>query len=204
MIYFVPVEGNQAQIRIGNYLTTEQSKKDYTLNELASRYMGGGFTSVLVQELRVKRGLTYSAGAYASSQNTYGRAGISTFTKNKTIVETLNVIKEVIERESKNIPDQNFVYLRRFLKGSYLFGLESSTAFLKNLLFFDHIRRPYSDIYNFPNEVDNITKKQAQSKIKEIFGWDHQVKMVLGDKSLIKVLRKAGFKVKTLNYKGYL
>jgi zinc protease len=203
-IYFVPVKGNQAQIRIGNYLSTVQSKKDYTLNELASRYMGGGFTSVLVQELRVKRGLTYSAGAYASSQSTYGRAGISTFTKNKTIVETLNVIKEVIERESKKIPEQNFIYLKRFLKGSYLFGLESSTAFLRNLLFFDHLKRPYSDIYNFPNEVDSITKVQAQTKISEIFGWENQYKMVLGDRSLIKVLRKAGFKVKVLNYLDYL
>ena len=204
-IYFVSVpKANQAQIRIGTFLSSEESHKDHTLNELASRYMGGGFTSVLMQELRVKRGLTYSAGAYSSSQNTYGRTGINTFTKNETIVETLKVIQEVIERESKNIPADNFVYLKQFLKGSYLFGLESSTAFLKNLLFFDHTGRPYSDIYKFPSQVDKITKGEAQNKIAKTFDWNYQTKLVLGNKKLIKVLKKAGYEVVVLKYTNYL
>ena len=78
-------KANQAQIRVGRYLTYDESKKDHELMSLASKYMGGGFTSRLMQELRVKRGLTYSAGAYASTQKTYGRSGISTFTKNNTL-----------------------------------------------------------------------------------------------------------------------
>ncbi len=204
-IFFVPVpKANQAQIRIGTYLSSEQTKRDFTKNELASRYMGGGFTSVLMQELRVKRGLTYSAGAYASAQQMYGRTGINTFTKNETIVQTLNVIKEVIERESKEIPKANFSHLKRFLKGSYLLGLESSTAFLKNLLFFDHIGRPYGDIYKFPSEVDAVSLSEAQNKIKELYDWNKQTKLVLGNKKLIPVLKKAGFKVKVLDYKKYL
>ncbi len=204
-LYFVAVpNANQAQIRIGTFLNSEQSSKDFTLNDLASRYIGGGFTSVLMQELRVKRGLTYTASAYSSSQSSYGRVGINTFTKNETIVDILKVTKEVIEKQTQSIPTQSFQYLKNYLKGTYLFGLESSSAFIKNLLFFDHVGRDYDEIYAFPKEVDDISIDQAKSKIGELFDWDVQTKLILGDKKLIKVLRKAGYKVEVLKYNKYL
>jgi zinc protease len=204
-IYLVPVpKANQAQIRIGRYLTGSESSIDHTAKEFASRFMGGGFTSRLMQELRVKRGLTYSAGAYASGQKMYGRSGINTFTKNETIVETLKVIQEVIKSESTKIAPKNFEHSKRYLKGNYLFKLESSTAFLSNLLFFDHIGRRYKDIYKFPSEVDQVSIEKLSKTISELFSWDSQVKLIVGSKKLAKPLRKAGYKVKILNYKNYL
>lgn len=204
-IYFVPVaNANQAQIRMGRYLTQKESLMGYTVKEFASRFMGGGFTSRLMQELRVKRGLTYTASAYSSSQKGYGRSGINTFTKDSTLVETLKVIKATIESESTNVLLPNFEHSKNYLKGNYLFSLESSTAFLGNLLFFDHIGRNYNEIYTFRKEIDQVTPKILMETIGDLFNWDHQKKLVLGNKNLIKDLRKAGYKVKELNYKDYL
>src|SRR5690606_36290396 len=79
-VYLVSLkEANQAQIRIGRILGTSEATTELDEQNFASTFLGGGFTSRLMQELRVKRGLTYSVGAYASSQRTYGRSGISTF-----------------------------------------------------------------------------------------------------------------------------
>lgn len=74
-IYLVPVkEANQAQVRLGQFLDPSQiERRDHLI--MASEYLGsGGFTSRLLQELRVKRGLTYSAFAYAGGQ--IGRAHV--------------------------------------------------------------------------------------------------------------------------------
>src|SRR5690606_14169527 len=74
-IYLIPVPGaNQAQIRIGRYLTAQEVEGKDDQFQFLSGFLGGGFTSKLIQELRVKRGLTYSAGAYISMQRDYGRA----------------------------------------------------------------------------------------------------------------------------------
>ncbi len=204
-IYLVNVpKANQAQIRIGRYMTYDEVSKDHTDIEFASRFIGGGFTSRLMQELRVKRGLTYSASAYASGQKTYGRSGINTFTKNETIVETLKVIEDIIKVQSTKINPVNYEHSKRYLKGNYLFKLESSTAFLSNLLFFDHISRPYKDIYLFPKEIEQISIKKLAEVVGRLFSWNIQTKLIVGNKSLAKPLRKAGYKVKILNYKKYL
>ena len=71
--------------------------------------MGGGFTSRLVQGLRVEKGLTYSASAYASDQKRYGRSGINTFTKNESIVELLKTTKKIIEDSSKKVEKNTFL-----------------------------------------------------------------------------------------------
>lgn len=204
-VYLVPVpKANQAQIRIGRYLTKEESTQKHELKSLASKHMGGGFTSRLMQELRQKRGLTYSAGAYASSQKVYGRSGISTFTKNETLVDTFKVIEEVIKKESTDITKEHFDHIKRFIRGNYLFGLESTSSFLDTLLFFDHTGRSYDDIYKFPKRIDKISKDELQNMVDQIFNWNKQIKLVLGSKKLKKQLEKNGFTVKVLNYKDYL
>ncbi|MFN8369320.1 MAG: insulinase family protein [Bacteriovoracaceae bacterium] len=101
IIYLVPVpNANQAQIRIGQFLTKSEASEE-NLMQLSASFLGGGFSSKLMQELRVKRGLTYSASAYASAQKNYGRSGISTFTKNETIKEAFNTIKLVLDDVSR-------------------------------------------------------------------------------------------------------
>jgi len=91
-VFFVEVPGaNQVQVRWGRWIEGAKLKTN-AFSELLSSVLGGGFTSLLMQELRVKRGLTYSAGAVVGGQKFYGRSMISTFTKNETITDLLNVI----------------------------------------------------------------------------------------------------------------
>ncbi len=205
-IIFVPVpNANQAQIRIGRYINkSEISFENAEMKSFTAKFIGGGFTSRLVQRLRVEKGLTYSAGAYASEQKNYGRSGISTFTKNETVVTTLNEIKKLIDENSQGIPVELFKLNQKSAKGQYLLSLESTSDFLETLLFFDHINRPYRDIYNYSNKVDSYSEVALAKMVKELFDWDRQTVLILGNKKLIKSLRKAGYKVVEKNYKNYL
>lgn len=204
-IYLVPVpNANQAQIRIGRYLDSEEVKTNPDLFGFASKFMGGGFTSQLMRELRVKRGLTYSAGAYSSTQKSYGRSGINTFTKNETISETLKVIQETILKNSKFVVKEDFEHIQRYVKGSYLFSLESTHMFLNNLIYLDHIGRSYDEIYNYQKLISNVTSDELAKYVDILFNWDHQTVVIVGDKSLENKLKKSGYEVKLLNYKKYL
>lgn len=204
-VYLAPVErANQAQIRIGNFMTSEEVDRDHELRSFTAQYVGGGFTSRLMQKVRVEKGLTYSIGAYASEQSNYGRKGVNTFTKNETLVETLQAIDGVLEKAAKEIKEEQFQMSKRFAKGSYLFGLESTSAFLSNLIYFDHIGREYEEIYQFPSIIDGLKRKQVKKKVSELFSSDEQITLVVGSKDLKQSLEKAGYKVQILDYKDYL
>ena len=205
VVHLVAVpNANQAQIRVGRFLTADEARKQPDLQGFAAKFLGGGFTSQLMKELRVKRGLTYSASAYSSSQKSYGRSGINTFTKNETIVEALKVIEQTINSNGQSIPSEFFNHSQRFVKGSYLFTLESTHAFLNNLIYFDHIGRDYKEIYEYQNNIASYGPELLASELKSIFKWEDQVVMVLGDIALKEKLEKAGYKVNLLDFNDYL
>lgn len=206
-IYFIPVkDANQAQIRIGRFIngSFNQRVKDYEL-AMASGYLGSGFTSVLMQEIRVKRGLTYGIGSFAGMQKTYGRSGISTSTRNEKVEEMLTVIRQITKDLSnvKNIDETRFEHSKNYLKGNYLFGFEKQADYLSQIIFYDHMGIPHNSLKSFPDNIDSVTKETVSSLVNEIFNFDEQVIIVVGHQSVAKSLSKIG-KVTTLRVKDIL
>jgi zinc protease len=207
-LVFVPLPDlNQVQLRIGRFLNSSELT-DRNLDILASDLLGGGFTSKLMREVRVKRGLTYSIGSFISSQKEYGRAGISTFTKNSTIKSLVDVIDQTVTGiVSNGITKDELDLSIAGLVGSHPFKFENNKAFLLQLLYLDHIGKNYSDLFEFNELVSNYKESDVQSKIKDVFGMDKQTIFILGDKSLmkdIKSLSKKYGKVKVLDYNIFI
>lgn len=190
-IVFVPVpDANQVQVKIGRFLNYDEVG-DRRLDVLASEFLGGGFTSRLMREVRVKRGLTYSIGAYISSQKQYGRSGIATFTKNQTINRLVEVIDDAIDKIRKDgITDDDLEKSRGAIVGSHPFKFESNRAFLAQLLYLDHVERPYTELFDFNQEVMKYNAKDVARKIDDIFGMKTQTIFILGDKSIEAELKK--------------
>lgn len=204
MVLVTVPKANQAQVRIGRFLNRGEYEKRELLS-LASEFLGGGFTSRLMRELRVKRGLTYTVGAFAAGQKGYGRAGISTFTKNETVDVLLEVTKTTIDQIiSGNFNPADFERSRGALSGSYPFRFEVTSAYLSQLLFLDHLGVSYDELYEFQKRVNNISKEQTSKVIGDIFGWDKQTIVVLGSPKLAKELRKKFGKIRVVSYKNFL
>ena len=203
-IYLVTVpNANQAQIRVGRYLGSDEINEG-ELMTLASSFLGGGFTSVLMREIRVKRGLTYGVGAYASEQKQYGRAGIYSFTKNETVNELISVLKETLAKVGNaGFSDSDLDQVKGYLMGSYPFRFERSSEYLNQLIHLDHIGKPYSALYDFPKKIASFTKEDVVRMHKQLFDWNKQTIVVVGNKSLKKKLQKLG-RVKVINYKNFL
>ncbi len=202
-IVFVPVpNANQAQIRLSRILFKDEGTKP-DLTELASSYLGGGFSSRLLQVLRVEKGLTYSAGAFAGSQFSYGRAGISTFTKNESLEEMLKTLKEILDVDKINVSEKELEHNKGQLIGSFPFRFESNSSFLSNLMLFDHIKRPYSALDNFKETIAKTTVSELQDQMTQLFHWSKLTIVVVGDLELKKILERFG-KVEVVDYKNFL
>jgi zinc protease len=195
------------QLRIGRFLNYDETSEK-NLDALASDFLGGGFTSRLMREVRVKRGLTYSIGSFISGQKQYGRSGISTFTKNQTIDRLIEVIDESVTKISKDgITEADLARSTDGMIGAYPFKFENNHAFLAQLLLLDHIGRPYSDLFDFKESVAKYSAKDVAEKIEKVFSMKRQVIFVLGDKSIepkLRALTKKYGPLKVVDYKPYL
>ncbi|MFA6235857.1 MAG: pitrilysin family protein [Bacteriovorax sp.] len=207
-IVFVPVpDANQVQVKIGRFLNYDEIN-DRKLDTLASEFLGGGFTSRLMHEVRVKRGLTYSISSYISSQKQYGRSGIATFTKNDSVTKLIEVIDEAITRISKDgINAEDLEKSRGSIVGAHPFMFESNRAFLSQLLYLDHVEKPYAELFDFNQSVMKYTAKDVAKKIEDIYRMNSQVIFVLGDKRIEKNLKKLSprmGKVRVLDFKSFI
>jgi zinc protease len=204
-IYLVPVpSANQAQIRIGRYITQSEVQGKYDNFQLLAGFLGGSFTSKLVQELRVKRGLTYSAGAYASLQRDYGRAGIMTFTKNETATETIKIIREIFsDISAQKFSIEEFKHQQGHQIGAYAFGFEEMSAFIGQLIQYDHQNRNLSELAEYPERVGKLNPNDLAWANKVSFPWERLTVVVIGDRSLEKSLSVIR-PVRILNYKDFL
>ncbi len=190
-VVFAPIEkGNQAQLRVGRFLNQEEIH-DKNLDTLASDFLGGGFTSKLMREVRVKRGLTYSIGSFISSQKEYGRAGISTFTKNETINRLIEVVNQTLDQiKTKGVKTSELELSRGGLIGSHPFKFESNNALLGQLIYLDHVEKPYTELFNFHQDIKKYSAKDVQGKINQVFNSNEIIYFVLGDNSLLSELKK--------------
>lgn len=207
-IVFVPVpDANQVQVKIGRFLNYDEIN-DRRLDTLASEFLGGGFTSRLMREVRVKRGLSYSIGSYISSQKQYGRSGITTFTKNETVDRLIEVIGDAIDKISKKgISEEDLSNSIGSIVGAHPFKFESNRAFLSQLLYLDHVEKPYSELFGFNEAVMKYTAKDVARKIENIYGMNSQVIFVLGDKSVETKLKKLSprlGKIRLVNFKDFI
>ena len=204
-IFLVPVQGaNQAQIRIGRYVIPDEIKGKYDHFSFLAGFLGGGFTSKLVQELRVKRGLTYSAGAYVSMQRDYGRAGIMTFSKNESAAEVISLVRDIFQDISaKKITPEEFKHQQGHQIGGFAFGFEETNAFLSQIMLYDHQGRNLQELVNFPDNIASLTPEALSQTNLEAFPWDRMTIVVVGDKSLEKSLSRIR-PVRILKYQDYL
>ena len=198
-------KANQAQVRIGRYLNRNEVQNNDEVLDFMSSILGGGFTSILNREARIKRGLTYSIGAFAAGQKYYGRSGIITATRNEKVLEMVSVIKGSIDKVAKKeFSEEQFKTTKNFLKGSYPFQYETVKSFMGQMVFLDHVGNNYSKFHSFPEKIASIKEGDIAKAAKDIFNWKKQVVVILGSKSLEKELKKRFRSLKTISYESFL
>ncbi len=126
-------DATQTQIRIGN-IAIARNSPDYIPAVVGNTILGGGFTSRLIEELRIKRSLTYSAWSTFSARLTGGDFRLGTFTKTPTTVETLALALSVEGdfRGHAPAPDA-LTKAKTYLRGQFPLRIESPDALAARL-----------------------------------------------------------------------
>jgi len=127
-------DATQSQIRFGN-VGIRRADPDYFPTLVGNTVLGGGFTSWLNNEVRAKRGLTYSIGSRVEALKSTGSLYISTFSKNESVLETIKVSLDQVRRlRAGDIPEEDLEKARSYLAGNYPLRIESPESLATEIL----------------------------------------------------------------------
>jgi zinc protease len=150
-------DATQTQIRFGN-VAIARNDPDYIPSIVANTILGGGFTSQLIEELRVKRSLTYSAWSAFSARLTGGDFRLGTFTKSPTTTETLALALQVEGDFRGSTPARPvFDKAKVYLRGQFPLKLESPDALAGRLAEAEFNGLPDDELATFRGRVAAVT-----------------------------------------------
>ena len=140
-------DATQTQVRFARIAFAKGSRDQFSA-DVASGILGGGFTSRLIDEVRVNKSLTYGISSAFQSLRFGGEFAISTFTK----IETTRGILDTVNGVLKKTADVGFTVaevrkVKSYLSGLYAIRVQTPEALAGQL--------GEMAFYGFPLFVDN-------------------------------------------------
>ena len=151
---------------------------------LGNSLLGGGFSSRLNQEIRIKRGLSYGASSSLGARADAGVFTASTQTKNETADEVADLILAEIAKLGTETPTAADLAPRRAtLIGGFGRSLETVDGLgtlVANLALYD---LPMSELADYAGRVRAVTPEQVQAAFAEHLPADRASLVIVGDGS---------------------
>lgn len=153
----------QANIILGQRGVARENPDYYALNVMNFILGGGGFTSRLMDNVRVKGGLAYSVGSMFSVNKFPGSFQVVMQTKNASAADAIQRTCGELERvRSELVTDDELSGAKLYLTGSFPLRLDSNAkiaGFLAQVQFFN-LGADYVDTY--AARINAITKEDVQ------------------------------------------
>lgn len=186
-------EQSQVQMRIGAP-GVKRGHVDHFPLVVMNTVLGGGFTSRLVTEVRVKRGLSYGAGSSFDMLSNAGAFTISSFTKTESINELLDVsLGEVKKMRSKGPSPAEVATVKRYISGLYPARLETNEAVAGAISDVVHYGLSDDWIAQYRERVAAVTVKDAAAAAqKHLFDKERVITLVGNAEALKPSVAKYG------------
>jgi len=154
-------EQSQVQVRLGAS-GIQRGHEDQIPLGVANTALGGGFTSRLMREIRVKRGLSYGAGCHFETLRAAGAFAFSSFTKTESTRELVDIARaQIAGMKAKGPTPAELATVQRYLAGLYPTRLETNDAISGAIADVDTYRLPADWIEKYRDRVMAVTRERA-------------------------------------------
>ena len=169
----------QSQIRIGN-VAAGKNTPDYFELEVANSVLGGGFTSRLMDEIRVNRGLSYGARSTLGQYRRGGFFGVITYTKNETLRETIDVALEQVRliRDEK-VGDEELAGCKRYISGLFPFDIETNSDIAQWITELEYYGLGGDFVEKYRSRIGEVSSEGVQRVAAEHFGLEDNLIFVM-------------------------
>jgi zinc protease len=193
----------QAEVRMGHYgpLRTD---KDFIPLYVANSVVGSGdFSSQLMQEIRVKRGLVYGINSSFLGHKNAGGFIVSSSTRFEKVPElittTLDILKSVTE---KGLDPQALEIQKGILLGQFPLKFETDHSFLYQLMKYNTYGFEKTYIKDFFGQIKSLNVQDANRVLKTFYKPEQIVILVYAPKSkLPKELKDLKLNIEYIDYR---
>ena len=151
-------------------LAIPRNHPDYYAAQLAETILGGGFTSRLVDEIRVNRGLTYGIGSSFDTDLEGGTFGVSTFTKVETTRALIIAVSDVLRKTAeKGFTPAEIQKGKQYLAGIFAIQVQTPEALSGELADMAFFGLPNDYLATFIQRIRAVTPQQLSRVAKQYF-----------------------------------
>jgi zinc protease len=152
----------QTYIRVG-HLGVERKNPDYFAIKVMNYILGGGgFSSRLMDEVRVKRGLTYGIYCSFDAFKMRGAYEVETFTRNDSTAAAITAIFEQIERiRNEGITDKELEETKSFYTGYFPLQFETPSQIATQILNVELYDLGEDYLENYRNNINAVSKQDV-------------------------------------------
>ncbi len=191
-IYLIPKELPQATIVLGTIAPDNKDKRIYSLTLMDYILGGGSFTSRLMHEIRVRRGLAYAVQSVIKFRKNTGVFIAFAQTNNESTYDTLSLLIKNIEiMTNSEVKDEELKLAKDSIKNSYIFEFATPADVLNQYTFLDYNGLPESFLTGYIGNIEKVTKKDIIENSSLLFK-NGLIKVVVGKKELAEKLGKFG------------
>jgi predicted Zn-dependent peptidase len=156
--------------------------------DLTNTAFGGSFGSMLMQALRVREGLTYSAGSNFRRGSVPAEFAISSFTETDSTARALDVTLETLDAlKRKGAGPEALDSARNYIQGQYPLHFETAADWAAALADLELHGLPDSYIDDFDAALDRVDAAESRRVIDDAFPDSGDLDFVLiGDAARIR------------------
>lgn len=126
--------------------------------------LGGGFSSRLNQEIRIRRGLSYGAFSRLSMRRTAGSLSASAQTKHETAPDVATIFRdELAGLVTSALPETELIPRKAAVTGEYARSLETGGGLVAEVAELAMYGRPLSELSRYMGSVEAVTAEQVKN-----------------------------------------
>ncbi len=177
----IPNAASQAHIYIG-MPGVRRGDPDYFPLWIAGQILGGGgMTSMLNEELREKRGLTYSAYSYFSPYLLPGPFAINLQTRKDQAWEARDVAMATLQDFIANGPTAaQLQAAKRYVIGGFALNIDSNAELVGYLAMVGFYNLPLDYLDQFPEQISKVTLSEVKDALRRRLAPSGIVTVIVG------------------------
>ena len=178
---YIPYPSQQAHVRIGQ-LGIRRGDPDHFTLYTGNHVLGGsGFTSRLLKEIRVERGLAYSAYSYFFPLQVSGPFVLGLQTRSDQAQQAVDISLQVIEQFTSTGPTEEELQLaKNSIIGSFPLRIDNNRDILGYLSLIGYYKLPLDYLDTFIERISNISQKDVRTAYQQRLQSHDMVKIIVG------------------------
>ena len=169
--------------------------KDEAAGEVANAVLGGGYSSRLNQEIRIKRGLSYGAGSAFDTRRGAGSLRASVQTKNGSAAEVVALVQAQIDSlATAPVPADELAARKATLIGGFSRGVETTAGLAGQVAALVVDGRPVAGLTTRIATLSTVDAAAVHAYAREHFAAAGRRVAVAGDAKVFDAALEAGVK----------